>query len=307
MSYTILYNTMFLRSGEGITPCVLSGSNNCYDASNRRRDRSWSVFLNKPGTTEKEMLAAVEPWLGGYQEHWMRGGKWVDDAGLLRWVKSNAHNAYLLEDVLTENHLRSVNCCVSVWGTGYSYRREAEAICSTTQELDNWIRLSRKVIVDRKAAGEQAFPAIIFPRENIRRPQKCMLPDAPKVLLKHGNSYLRSYQADGVSWSRSIKDAQVFTREEADAIMDTCSIFSSIRNARVIDAARKELPYNAVIRIKSGRNAGAYLVRRVRGRIRLANNIRNAYHYADEKTAIAAMKKIQPSYPSCELEVLFDN
>lgn len=32
MSYTILYNTMFLRSGEGITPCVLSGSNNCYDA-----------------------------------------------------------------------------------------------------------------------------------------------------------------------------------------------------------------------------------------------------------------------------------
>ena len=65
MSYTILYNTIFLRSGEGITPCVLIGSNNCYDASNRRRDRSWSIFLNQPGTTEKTLLTAIEPWLGG--------------------------------------------------------------------------------------------------------------------------------------------------------------------------------------------------------------------------------------------------
>lgn len=236
----------------------------------------------------------------------MRGGKWVDDAGLIRWVKNNSRNAYLLEDVLAENHLRSVNCYVSVWGAGYSYRREAEAICSTTRELDDWIRLSQKVIADRKTAGEQAFPAIDFPRENIRRPRKCMLPDASKVLLKHGNGYLQDCQKDAVSWTRSIKNARVFTREEADAILDTCSAFSSIRNARFVAAARKELPYNAVIRIKSGRNAGTYVVRRVRGCIRLANNIRNAYHYADEKTAIAAMKKIQPAYPSCELEVILD-
>ena len=281
MSYTILYNTIFLRSGEGI-------------------------FLNQPGTTEKTLLTAIEPWLGGYQEHWMRGGKWVDDAGLIRWVKNNSRNAYLLEDVLAENHLRSVNCYVSVWGAGYSYRREAEAICSTTRELDDWIRLSQKVIADRKTAGEQAFPAIDFPRENIRRPRKCMLPDASKVLLKHGNGYLQDCQKDAVSWTRSIKNARVFTREEADAILDTCSAFSSIRNARFVAAARKELPYNAVIRIKSGHNAGTYVVRRVRGCIRLANNIRNAYHYADEKTAIAAMKKIQPAYPSCELEVILD-
>ena len=113
-------------------------------------------------------------------------------------------------------------------------------------------------------------------------------------------------QKDAVSWTRSIKNARVFTREEADAILDTCSAFSSIRNARFVAAARKELPYNAVIRIKSGHNAGTYVVRRVRGCIRLANNIRNAYHYADEKTAIAAMKKIQPAYPSCELEVILD-
>ena len=306
MSYTILYNTIFLRSGEGITPCVLIGSNNCYDASNRRRDRNWSIFLNQPGTTEKTLLTAIEPWLGGYQEHWMRGGKWVDDAGLIRWVKNNSRNAYLLEDVLTENHLRSVNCYVSVWGAGFSYQREAEAICSTTRELDDWIRLSQKVIMDRKTAGEQAFPAIDFPRENIRRPRKCMLPDASKVLLKHRNGYLQDCQKDAVSWTRSIKKARVFTREEADAILDTCSAFSSIRNARVVAAARKELPYNAVIRVKSGRNAGTYVVRRVRGCIRLANNIRNAYHYADEKTAIAAMKKIQPAYPACELEVILD-
>lgn len=307
MSYTILYNTIFLRSGEGITPCVLIGSNNCYDASNRRRDRNWSIFLNQPGTTEKTLLTAIEPWLGGYQEHWMRGGKWVDDAGLIRWVKNNSRNAYLLEDVLTENHLRSVNCYVSVWGAGFSYRKEAEAICSTTQELDAWIRLSQKVIADRETAGEQAFPAIDFPRENIRRPRKCMLPDASKVLLKHGNGYLQDCQKDAVSWTRSIKNARVFSREEAAAILDTCSAFSSIRNARVVAAARKELPYNAVIRVKSGRNAGTYVVQRVRGRIRLANDIRNACHYADEKSAIAAMRKIQPAYPSCELEVVLDN
>ena len=307
MSYTILYNTIFLRSGEGITPCVLIGSNNCYDASNRRRDRNWSIFLNQPGTTEKTLLTAIEPWLGGYQEHWMRGGKWVDDAGLIRWVKNNSRNAYLLEDVLTENHLRSVNCYVSVWGAGFSYRKEAEAICSTTQELDAWIRLSQKVIADRETAGEQAFPAIDFPRENIRRPRKCMLPDASKVLLKHGNGYLQDCQKDAVSWTRSIKNARVFSREEAAASLDTCSAFSSIRNARVVAAARKELPYNAVIRVKSGRNAGTYVVQRVRGRIRLANDIRNACHYADEKSAIAAMRKIQPAYPSCELEVVLDN
>ena len=34
MSYEIIYNSVFLKSSAGITPCILSGSNNCYDDDN---------------------------------------------------------------------------------------------------------------------------------------------------------------------------------------------------------------------------------------------------------------------------------
>lgn len=306
MSYSILYNTIFLRSAEGITPCILSGCNNCYDAGNRRRDRSWSIFLNRLGTTEEEMLTAIEPWLGGYEEHWMRRNKWVDDAGLIRWVKNNARNAYSLESVLEANHFTSVRCYIDVWGSGYTHSEEDEAICATTQELDIWIRKARKAIDERKASGRSVYPIISFPCEDMRRPQKETLPNAARVLLMHGSMYLKGYQTGSVTWTRSIKDALELTREEAGIILNTYSTCTGIRQARLVNAVRKTMPYNVVLRIKSGSNSGCYVVRRVRGRIRLTNSIQHAYHYADERTAAAALKKIQPAYPACEFEISLD-
>ena len=97
MSYTIEYDKIFLKSGAGYTPLWLAGDSNCYEGSgrNQRRVRDWSVFMSQLGVTEEKLMERIQPLLGGpYQEHWQRRGKWVDDKGLVTWVKNGCKNVH---------------------------------------------------------------------------------------------------------------------------------------------------------------------------------------------------------------------
>lgn len=96
MSYEILYDTQFIRSKSGITPAILSGSNNCTEVNwtlsgrrYERGERGWWVLFNRVGVSEEDFMANIQKMTGGaYQEHWKSRGKWVDDAGLVRWAKT---------------------------------------------------------------------------------------------------------------------------------------------------------------------------------------------------------------------------
>lgn len=304
MSYTIEYNRIFLKSGEGITPCVLDGSSNCYEPSyngRMRRDRSWGCFLNMIGVTEEAILKAVQPWLGGYQEHWMKNGKWVDDAGLIRWVRSGVQRAVTLEPLLEANQMAYVCCRVYTW-TPETYTKDILSVnCRTTAELDAWIRQAKKVIQDRKAAGETAYPVISDLPENLRKP-RVNTPD--KAIVKKKGSYLVSHTDQETRWSRNAAEAEAIPWEDAEILLRQNLL---LRKARLVDAARKEAPNNAVIQFKTGYRAGTYIARRSRSRIFTTSDVTSAIHYANEKAATDAMRKLQPAVEKIgELEVVID-
>lgn len=304
MSYEIEYNRVFLKSQEGITPCVLMGSNNCYEpryTSSRRgwrRDRSWGIFQNMIGVTEDDLLATVTPWLGGYQEHWKKNGKWVDDAGLIRWVKSGVRNATYLEPLLETNHMNSIRCNAYTWNPHDGRHDLLNRSCSTTSELDTWIQEVRKLTEEQKAKGVKVYPAIEWLPEDIRLPRKST---PGKVIIKEKGRYLSGYTPNSTSWTRNITDAIVIPYDEAEKLLRKTLLFG---RARMVDAARKEAPNNVVLRFANGSRAGCYIIRRTRSRIYMTRKVEEATHYADEKAARAAMEKIQPVCIDCgELEV----
>jgi len=70
---------------------ILCGSNNCWQTSwngKERRERYWTPYWEQtvPAFTPDELIKRAEGYCGGeYQEHFMRDGKWVNDAAFLRF------------------------------------------------------------------------------------------------------------------------------------------------------------------------------------------------------------------------------
>ena len=67
MSYEILYDTQFIRSKSGITPAILSGSNNCTEVNwtlsgrrYERGERGWWVLFNRVGVSEEDFMATLD-------------------------------------------------------------------------------------------------------------------------------------------------------------------------------------------------------------------------------------------------------
>ena len=69
MSYEILYDTQFIRSKSGITPAILSGSNNCTEVNwtlsgrrYERGERGWPI-RNTGRAVESGLM--MQDWFGG--------------------------------------------------------------------------------------------------------------------------------------------------------------------------------------------------------------------------------------------------
>jgi len=300
----IEYNRVFLKSGEGITPCILSGSNNCYETSfngHMRRERSWSCFQNMIGVSEETILETVKTWMGGYQEHWMKNGKWVDDAGLIRWVKTGIRSAVSLESLLSANRMPYARFIVYTCTPEVYAKEILSAKCHTTAELDTWIREAKEVIQKRREAGRTAFPGLSGLPENLRKPR---VNTPTTAIVKKRNRYLVSHTDCQTCWSQNITKAETILWEEAEGLLVQNA---QLHGARLVDAARKSAPNNAVIRFKTGLYAGRYISGRSRSRIYLSGSSDGATRYADEKAANAAVKKLQPAvvkYGELEVKII---
>ena len=151
MSYYAEFDRVFIRSVCGYTPLWLLGDSSVTEGRGRssRMYRRWSVFQSLIGVTEEELLAAVEK-LKGSSEHWKRGGKWVDDEGLVRWVKSGCKHAVVLEDLLKANERSYLPCVLR----DHNGRTVLSAQVHNTLELEDWIYQAKKAIAaDSTAAG----------------------------------------------------------------------------------------------------------------------------------------------------------
>lgn len=312
MSYTIEYDRQFIRSNTGFTPLWLAGDNNVY-VSERKRAREWCVFGNLLGVSEQEMLAFIEPMLGGYNQHWMKNGKWVTDDGLKRWIQNGCKSAATIEEVLKANRMRCLRCSLHVYPKkdathdGFTCEEHLKVGVSTTEEFDQWIANAKTAISGFKAQGATVYPYVqIYYAEKLNHPGKQT--DAERVLVKQKRMYLvEPPTPSGSNWSSDIRKAWVFTREEADRMKADAGPYGYIAEAKLIDASAKDRPFNAVIRFADGPNAGMYVQQFTGRRARLAYNIEYAHHYPDTKAAERAMKTAQPKFlHSGTLETIID-
>lgn len=300
MSYTIEYDKQFIRSESGFTPCWLAGDNNVWEPTckgKERRARSWSVFYNLTGCTEQQILDAVQPSLGGYNQHWQKNGKWVDDKGLIRWIKNGCKNAATIEDILSANRRSAVRCYISAWGADYEKNTLLDEWISTTEQLDKWIIAFKKVCEGLRGEGKTCYPVIAFDEEKLVHPRSTAEKRPEKVILRRGAGQAAFYLSEiedenRHSWHRDIKNALVMDYEEAEEIKRS-SFSSYLRSAIIVNADAKEAPYNAVIQFSDGGRTGSYVVKRTRNRLYTSPFAQEAHRYKDEASAKAALKKLQ--------------
>lgn len=301
MSYTIEYAKQFIRSGNGITPCWLAGDNNVSEPTFKgrwRRAREWAVFLNLVGVTKEDILNAIQPSLGGYGEHWKNpNGKWVDDDGLIRWVKNGCKTAASIEDIISANHMSSIHCYVYVW-KDLEHEILLNKWVSTTDEFDEWID-EVKELRKKRGSHNSFYPVVDFGTEKIVHPAaEDGKRTAERVIMQRGSGnnvyYLTEHSKDRSSWSRNIKEALVLNCEDAKELQRSGS--SWLRKAKLVNADAKDYPYNAVIRFVDGYRAGSYVEKRASRSLRTTPCKEYAHRYKDGKAAEQAMKKMQPAF-----------
>lgn len=299
MSYTIEFNRQFIKSSLGITPCWLAGDNNVTSGYGRRErvHRSWNVFRNLIGVTEQDIIDRVTPSLNGYQEHWKRNGKFLDDAGLLRWIHNGCKNAASIEAIRELNNLRGIPCHLSVWSRdSMNCRKELCETIKDTASFDDWIVRARERIDFYKSEGEHcAYPEISFIFENLQHPVMNPKIQLRNVILKYRDKYLCAYTEDSTSWSSDACKALEFTYDDAVHFRELHTSIT-VRNARMISASIKDFPYDAVIRIDDGAYDGRYIRKRKKGSVEMVYDIRYAKHYKNVSEAKRVAEKLKSLY-----------
>ena len=297
MSYEIIYNSVFLKSSAGITPCILSGSNNCYDADNRRRSRDWSVFFNELADTPENIMAKALNMTGGtYQEHWKSNGKWVDDAGVLRFFRNGIQNACTLEELLDANrdqYVGSAYCTLHVWANldHETIPSNMSQYVRTTEDLDKWIDLVKPYMEEQRHLKKHVYPIITFSCETLHKP-RAKRELTGNVVLKRKGTYLFKIDCHGSTWIHDIKQAIVMTAEEARALQKTGD--SWIKSATLVSAPTA--PYNAIIKATRPGDSALYVQKFTSRRVYKCYTSKGAKHYPNLAAAKRTVEKMQPRY-----------
>ena len=216
MSYSILYNAVFLKSERGITPVILHGDNNVYDTDGNgratRRSRDWSCFDNRLADSEENLIAKCEKFSED-AEIWRVRGRIVNGLALTRWMKTGIKNALTVEQVLALNELSSIYCYVWGWDkTGYAGRRCNQWV-STTEQFDAWIDEAKAYVANRKE-DEGLFFVVRFGKEGIRTRKPAE--DGKYVVeitVKNGTiMYVKKVDADKINLDTNLNKAHHYSR-----------------------------------------------------------------------------------------------
>jgi len=161
MSYTIVYDRQFLKLEDGrIIPMTLLGSSNCWERDSdgkERRERYWTSFWEQtvPAYTQDELMQKAEEYCGGgeYQEHFKRGGKWVDDAAFLRFFRNGIAQAKTMQELADEHiHTPPIWASLSIW-TKIPGGKEWDS--RHTTECSRYLHSDDEVVAFLSIAGER--------------------------------------------------------------------------------------------------------------------------------------------------------
>ncbi|MBR2894112.1 MAG: hypothetical protein IKC03_00450 [Oscillospiraceae bacterium] len=281
MSYVIEYDRLFIQSGEGFTPCWLSGENNVWVPTyktrySQRRARSWCLFYNLLGVTENEIVAAVQPSLGQDNQHWKKNGKWLNDASLLRWIHNGCMKASTIEDILRLNQWQSLYCYLREYGQ----RDRLPQHVKTTAEFDEWICAARNYL----QSNSSCRPVIELGDEPLRHVPADRRADDP-VVVKRDRMYLTKIEPNGYTFSIRLEDALVMRRQDAEKFLISHHI-----SAQLLPEYVKL--YNFTVHVKSGIYADRYVQKCGRRNIYFCKELMYAYRYATEQSAKAVQDRL---------------
>lgn len=292
MSYSILYDTQFIRSHNGITPVILCGDNNVYESNWRngrsveRRCRDWSCFLNLLAVPEEELIEKAEKLTGGpYQEHWKRDGKWVDDAGLMRWVRTNIKKAANLEAIVSANSNMGAMCYLSVWNK-FNNRSELTEYIHSDAHFELWLSEAKAMTEKLKEEGCSVYPVIRF-WEGMRHPT-ANRPMPESVVIKHKYGYVCGVDATGIRFNKRIESAIIFSPEQANEILER---FDDM-GMRVVNAKTAETPHDVVIRATDANGSKTYVVKITSRKMQYSSHVVHAHRYSSLSMAKSAADKL---------------
>ena len=294
MSYEIVYDRRFIRTPLGITPLILTGSNNCYEPmpnGRERRERNWSVLFNFPVATEDELMNAVQGCCGGeFQEHFKWHGKFVNDAGFVAFIRNGIANAVTLEELEEYAHCESLRCALSIWYKDSigNNRRELECSVQTTDELVQWITEAKGRVASRAEREEIYYSMGFFTREPIRMPTRKTV--AGPVVAKRGQSYVINCAHGRLETNGDVSKAMVFASID-DAVSRLSPYF--VRGTRFIKAenAKVRSGWRFCIRVQGGSRDGMYMEKLTRSRFHMGLDQAYARRFPDRKTAERYIEK----------------
>ena len=297
VSYCVEFDHIFIHSAFGFTPLCLMGDSSVWEKSGTRRRmaREWMVFHSLLGVSEEKILEDIKPMLdSGYQEHWKRNGKWVDNKGLINWVKNSCKNAASLESILKANFRTCVTCCLR----GPNWQTYLEVDVRNTTELDAWIVQAKAAM----ASDKNLYPKIIMNYEGnpITHPNKQRDSDAMVVIKRRGR-YLTKYDSSSSCWSAKREQALVFTVKEANNLPANLQ-------GRQVSASVLSAPENFIVKIVSAEQEKGYLYKLTgRRQILYMAQAKNAKHYSTKAAAQRAAEAAQKRAPGWQFVVITDD
>ena len=227
MSYEIVYAREFIKTNDGrIVPLVLSGSNNCWDTTFRghwRRERSWfPIFLRSgenPALTPEELMTKIKGYIpSGYNQHFVRNGKWVDDDSFVRFFENGIKKAKTLEELndelLYKQHLEGM---VYYYDEGSEVTTLHKVDIYETAELEMFLEKADELIKEYSSKVKLQIH-IGFSQDDILkrkikpRVKKERLKEFYAIVTDYG--YLSKLTAHGIYSTHSVYDAKQFESEE---------------------------------------------------------------------------------------------
>lgn len=300
MSYDICYDRCFLRSEMGITPMWLVGSSNCTESVygvdgkwHERLERHWSPLCNLAGVSEKELMERAYSYVPShYNQHFMRGGKWVDDAGWIRFVENGIKKAVTVEQLLKFSRRSQMYCKMHVWVKDDSHF-ELQTWVSTTAEFDDWLRQAKEFKASRNDEWGPWFCIDMGMNEPLHIGNSD--PKLPgRVAVKYKGNYVVGVGVHGISYARRVDDALIF--DSLEAAKEACEGHGL--QLQYVDgdavAARKE--WDWFIRVSAGVHEGRYVGKRTASKIMMEYDTKYAKRFPTKAAAEKYIAELRPRY-----------
>lgn len=202
MSYEIVYERVFVKVPIGVETCVLplvlTGSNNCYEAGGRgrdRRERDWGLLAVKKSEFQERygipvvILDDADEYVEQFindeddSEFFKYNGKWVDGASFRRFWNNGLKNAMTIEEI---NEKRRYNTAISVFFVHRDNDSDYNTLgCQTSEQL-------AKALIkagDRKMLNNDGHVIVRFDEEDILKREK--LKDKHKSPTKGTKNWLK--------------------------------------------------------------------------------------------------------------------